>query len=169
LKDRLILFGCIALSLILLDQWTKQLAIQHLKGHFPLIFWGNLFRLEYAENPGAFLGLGSNIPDGLRFFLMTGVVAIILLGCLYFVLKDPKLTKWPALGFALVISGGLSNLLDRLFRTEGRVVDFMNMGIGPLRTGIFNIADMAIMAGIGIIFFTLIREPKPKRAKVQTR
>jgi len=47
---------------------------------------------------------------------------------------------------ALLAGGGTSNLLDRLLY-DGRVTDFLNVGIGSLRTGIFNLADMAIMAG----------------------
>ena len=46
-----------------------------------------------------------------------------------------------------MISGGFSNLYDRI-TNHGGVVDFMNMGVGSLRTGIFNVADMAIMAGV---------------------
>jgi signal peptidase II len=50
---------------------------------------------------------------------------------------------------ALFVAGGASNLLDRIL--YGTVIDFMNVGIGPLRTGIFNVADMAIMLGAGIL------------------
>ena len=52
---------------------------------------------------------------------------------------------------ALLLAGGIGNLLDRLFH-GGLVIDFLNMGIGPLRTGIFNVADMAIMAGFALLF-----------------
>jgi signal peptidase II len=48
-------------------------------------------------------------------------------------------------GACLFVAGGISNLADRVIR--GSVVDFMNVGVGPLRTGIFNVADLAIMAG----------------------
>lgn len=156
-QTRFMLFTGVAVVLTAIDQWTKQLAIEYLKGRLPHIYLGNFFRFEYAENPGAFLGLGATIPEELRYFLMTGVVGAILVSCLYFVFKDPKLNLVQLSGLSLVTSGGLSNLLDRIFRTEGRVVDFMNMGVGPLRTGIFNIADMAIMAGIGILFVTLLK------------
>ena len=43
---------------------------------------------------------------------------------------------------------------------EGHVVDFMNMGIGQLRTGIFNVADMAIMAGLFMLLPSAIQKPK---------
>ena len=50
-------------------------------------------------------------------------------------------------GFVLFLAGGLSNLTDRI--AIGSVIDFLNVGIGPLRTGIFNVADVAIMARSG--------------------
>ena len=53
------------------------------------------------------------------------------------------------LGAALVVAGGTSNLMDRI--SYGMVIDFMNVGIGPVRTGIFNVADMAILLGAGIV------------------
>ena len=49
----------------------------------------------------------------------------------------------------LFAAGGASNLVDRI--AYGSVIDFMNLGIGSLRTGIFNVADMAIMLGAGIL------------------
>jgi signal peptidase II len=63
----------------------------------------------------------------------------------------------PALvGLALYFAGGASNLVDRVMR--GSVIDFLNVGVGPLRTGIFNVADMAILLGVGIFLFTKIRQ-----------
>jgi signal peptidase II len=53
-----------------------------------------------------------------------------------------------AVGLALVCSGGVSNLIDRL--AHGTVIDFLNVGLGPVRTGIFNVADMAVLAGIAV-------------------
>jgi signal peptidase II len=52
----------------------------------------------------------------------------------------------------MMVGGGLSNWFDRLVN-EGRVVDFMNLGIGSFRTGIFNVADVAIMAGAAVMVF----------------
>ena len=52
---------------------------------------------------------------------------------------------WPLAGLAIFVAGGLSNWIDRLLR--GSVVDFLNVGIGPWRTGVFNVADVAILAG----------------------
>jgi signal peptidase II len=57
-----------------------------------------------------------------------------------------RLQPWRVVALALVAGGGISNLIDRLLY-DGRVTDFLNVGIGGVRTGIFNVADMAIMAG----------------------
>jgi signal peptidase II len=54
-------------------------------------------------------------------------------------------------GWSLVIGGGASNLIDRLVR-DGRVVDFLRIGIGELRTGVFNVADAAIVLGLACLF-----------------
>jgi signal peptidase II len=50
---------------------------------------------------------------------------------------------------ALFVAGGASNWIDRV--TRGSVVDFLNVGVGPLRTGVLNVADVAIMLGAGVI------------------
>jgi signal peptidase II len=51
-------------------------------------------------------------------------------------------------GLYLILAAGLSNLLDRFIR--GRVIDFLNLGIGTLRTGIFNMADLALFVGVAL-------------------
>jgi signal peptidase II len=61
-----------------------------------------------------------------------------------------------------VVAGGASNWIDRL--AFGRVVDFMNVGLGPLRTGIFNVADVAIMVGVGLLILGDARRRGPPSA-----
>jgi signal peptidase II len=60
-------------------------------------------------------------------------------------------------GLALATSGGIGNLIDRI-TNEGRVIDFVSVGIGPVRTGIFNVADMAIMAGVVLLLAGMRRD-----------
>jgi len=105
-------------------------------------------RLQYAENPGAFLSLGADLPDWARAALFSFGGGLILLGCgiAAFRRRGNLRASW---GLALVFAGGISNLADRLAR--GSVVDFLNVGIGSLRTGIFNVADMAVLLGVGLL------------------
>lgn len=158
--------------LVIADHATKWIAIRSLKEAGEVyVFLGNLFRLQYAENTGAFLSLGAGLPDGVRTFLMTGINALILAGLMVYLFAAKKIAFLPACALTLIASGGIGNLIDRIFR-DGRVVDFMNMGITTgkfsLRTGIFNIADIAIMAGLFLIVaheLLNIRERDVKKKK----
>ena len=59
---------------------------------------------------------------------------------------------------ALVAGGGIGNWLDRLLN-QGTVTDFVSLGVGPLRTGIFNLADVAVMAGVALLLLSFRRKP----------
>ena len=65
-------------------------------------------------------------------------------------------------GAALVCGGGLGNVIDRVSR-GGNVTDFLNIGIGPVRTGIFNLADMALMLGLALLVVGDMFGPRPSR------
>ena len=137
-------------TLVTLDQTTKAIAIRTLRVRPPIIFAGDVFRFQYAENTGAFLGLGSALPDGLRFGFFTALNVIILSGVAVYLVLRPKISARIALALTLILAGGIGNIIDRVMR-DGRVVDFMNLGLGSLRTGIFNVADLAIVAGLGLM------------------
>ena len=70
-------------------------------------------------------------------------------------------------GLSLFVAGGASNWIDRVIR--GSVVDFINVGIGPLRTGIFNVADVAIMLGAGVLLFAELRRGKDAQTSTGAR
>lgn len=163
--DRLqlhIFYGC-SLFLILLDQGTKYIAQQVFRDHPPMIFLGDFFRFDYAENPGAFLGMGDSLSNPSRFWIFTILVFIMMLG-LAIILHLKKFSRQETWAYSLVFAGGIGNLIDRSLRTEGKVIDFMNMGLGSLRTGIFNIADMAIMAGLILLLLVPKKDPAKSSA-----
>lgn len=140
------------------DHVTKYAAWLYLRGFRDTSYLGDLFRLGYHENPGAFLSLGANLAPWLRTLLFTGLVSLFLIYLFYFLLTDEKLGAKAVLFGSLMFGGGVGNLIDRIFFENG-VIDFLNVGIGNLRTGIFNVADMAIMAGV-IGFFIFGRPVK---------
>lgn len=128
------------------DQLSKWLAVRYLVPAGPLSFSQDTLRLSYVENDGGFLGLLGGLPENLRFLLLTcGVAGLVIPGLLW-VLWSPTLCPAKALPALLVLGGGLSNLVDRLVN-DGRVVDFLNIGLGGFRTGIFNLADLWIICG----------------------
>lgn len=159
----LVFFSVTAVSM-LLDQVTKHLATNALKGRPMTSYWGDLFRLQYATNEGAFLSLGASLPSDARYWILTIGVGALLLALSVFALTSKKLDAFGVFAYALIASGGLSNWVDRA-RFSGRVVDFMNLGLGPVRTGIFNVADLAIMVGIGLLFLEGWRQEKRAKAR----
>jgi signal peptidase II len=141
------------------DRVTKVIAREHLAASPVISYLNDLFRLQDAENHGAFLGLGSSLPEGLRVAILTVLVGAMLMGLLVYTIASRQLRLDCSLALALIIGGGLSNLLDRLLY-HGAVVDFMNLGVGSLRTGIFNVADVAIMIGAGLLGLSLLRHER---------
>ena len=130
------------------DRVTKHVAATTLAEAPSRSFLADTLRLEYAETTGAFLGLGADWPLAVRTAVFGAGNAVLLVALAVIAVRG----RWPRralLGVALFVAGGASNLLDRI--AYGMVIDFMSVGIGPLRTGIFNVADMAIMLGAGIL------------------
>jgi len=130
------------------DRVTKQVAETKLTGMATHSFFADTIRLEYVENAGAFLGVGAEWSPAVRTALFGFGNGLLLLVMSVLAIRH----RWPRLalvGIAFFVAGGASNLLDRL--TRGSVIDFINVGLGPLRTGIFNVADVAIMLGVGLV------------------
>jgi signal peptidase II len=151
IRRRAKFFALVALLINFFDRVTKWASVEWLKGQASHSYLYDSFRLEYAENRGAFLSFGASFQDFWRVFIFTGLVGIILVWALLMLIFKKDLPKYEVWGFTLLISGGLGNLYDRI--AYGFVIDFVQVGIGPLRTGIFNIADMSILFGVFILLF----------------
>ena len=133
------------------DRVSKHFAARELAGEPRQSFLADTVRLEYAENTGAFLSFGDTWHPVARTGVFTIGTGLILCGMMAAALKF-RLSGPALVGLAFYFAGGASNLVDRVMR--GSVIDFLNVGVGPLRTGIFNVADMAILLGVGIFVFT---------------
>lgn len=162
LVRRFVIFGLVTFVSIALDQVTKVLATDAFKGQPTISYLGDTFRFQYATNEGAFLSLGGNLPPTVRFWLLTVGVGALLLAISVHALRNPVDTANLS-GYALIVSGGFSNWIDRA-RFGGVVVDFMNMGLGSLRTGVFNVADLAILAGIGVLLIAGWKQDRAAKA-----
>ncbi len=143
------------------DQVTKIGARKYLQDRETMSFLGDTFRLTYVENHGAFLGLGSTLPELARTIIFTVFVTGFLIALLVWVIRTPSLTKLSLVSLSLLAGGGIGNVIDRLIQNGG-VTDFMNMGIGPVRTGIFNVADVWIVIGAALLFFSKDFRDGPK-------
>jgi signal peptidase II len=155
---RFLLIAGIALACIVADQLTKILARATLSEGELLSYLGDLFRLQLAYNSGAFLSLGSSLPEGVRSHVFSIGVACVLLALFFYALRAKDEPRPVTIALALVLGGGTSNLIDR-FLFDGHVTDFLNIGIGPVRTGIFNVADIAITGGVLFLLWLGFRRP----------
>ena len=147
---RILLMTPVILSCVGCDRITKAAAKEYLSETPVQSFWGDLFRFQYAENPGAFLGMGANLPEMARFWVFIIAVGIVLLFVLGWTLTSRSLHPFGVVALSLVLGGGLSNYYDRIFNS-GAVVDFLNLGLGGLRTGVFNVADIGITTGVAML------------------
>ena len=134
------------------DQSTKFVAKTYLPETERVSLLGGTVRLEIARNYGAFLSLGASIPQTWRTGLFSAGVAVVLVALFAYALlsNSSNLFVVPSLG--MIVGGGASNLIDRL-SYDGYVLDFLNVGVGPVRTGIFNVADVCIIVGVTLLIF----------------
>jgi signal peptidase II len=143
------------------DQGTKHSARALLAGKPPVLLVDRVLVLRYVENEGAFLGLGSRLPKPVRTVTFIAF-PLVVLGCMIVFLLRRRGIGWGTLvGFSLIVGGGAGNLVDRLLR-DGRVGDFIMIGVGAIRTGIFNFADLTVLAGCIVLLFSPGTErPRP--------
>jgi len=137
---------------ILLDRGTKAAAETFLKGRDAIRFLSDSIVLVYTENTGAFLSLGASWPSWVKlavlFYFPLLVCALAFLYCCAIEKDKARIAL-----LVTVVSGGAGNLIDRIARNFS-VVDFMNFGIGSLRTGVLNVADLSITFGaIGLLIY----------------
>jgi signal peptidase II len=166
-KMKIILFVVCSIASIGCDRVTKNLAKEHLKDKEQLSYFNDTFRLLYVENTGAALSLGDDLPKAASFWLLSILPLIILFILLVYVYRN--LDKMPAMrifSLAMIFSGGIGNIIDRILY-DRHVTDFMNIGFGNVRTGIFNVADICVTAGvIGLLLFRHNNKPEPESAPV---
>lgn len=136
-----------------LDQATKYWAVNQLMGKNSVSYLNGLFQFVYAENPGAFLGLGGGWSRGVRFVIFALIVFLGLGGMLWYLITKENL-KINLYAYTFILAGGFGNLWDRVFHEDGHVIDYMLIELwGPLRTGVFNIADIFIVVGVLMALF----------------
>ena len=136
--------------LLVFDQFTKHLAVVHLKGQAPYVLIDGVLELQYLENRGSAFGMLQNQKV---FILFVGIVFLAVL--LFFLLKLPEQKKFRIVHIllAVIIAGGIGNMIDR-FRLD-YVVDFISFVL--INYPIFNVADiyvtMTFIVLVLLIFF----------------
>ena len=133
--------------LIIIDQLTKYLSVHFLKPMGTIEIIKNIFSLTYVENPGAAFGILSNSR-----WLFIGVTILIIVGLTIYTLKKKIDNKLYLTSYTLIVSGGIANLIDRIF--NGYVVDMLEITF--IDYPVFNFADCLVVIGaILLCIYTL--------------
>ena len=140
------------------DQISKDIVRKKVVAYDYIEILNDNFILTKVENTGAMLGFGQSLSPILKIIFLQALPILVLLFLLYRILKKQDLDKWMVIAFAFVIGGGIGNLIDRV--AYGSVTDFFQIKIGPLKTGIFNMADVSVTSGAILIFVLLLRNKK---------
>jgi signal peptidase II len=135
------------------DQISKNMARKHIPDKEEIGFLNHHFVLIKAENRGAFLSAGNDLPEALRTIVLMGLPIAMLIFALIYIFRNKNNSAFRIVAICFIIGGGIGNLYDRIVR--GSVTDFLYIDFGIFETGIFNFADVSIMAGI----FLVLAEP----------
>ncbi|HEX2584605.1 MAG TPA: signal peptidase II [Steroidobacteraceae bacterium] len=156
---KIMLIAMVFICCVGIDQATKIVVRAEISVGVSYSWLHDTVRLTHAENSGAFLSLGGQLPESVRRTLFSTVALLVSLVALIAALLMRDISRNQVIGLTLISAGGFANWIDRV-TNDGHVTDFMNVGIGWLRTGIFNVADMALMVGIGLFIFAAQKTPE---------
>ncbi|MEO6529147.1 MAG: signal peptidase II [Gemmatimonadaceae bacterium] len=163
-RSKAALFWPILLVVTVADIITKAIAERMLMPRgIPHEVIGNTVRLTLVYNPGAAFGLNLG-PQSRWIFAVLTVIALVILARLYRFTERGDSPR--ALALALVCAGAIGNLIDRIRSLFG-VVDFIDIGIGDARWPTFNVADMAVSVGAGLLAWVLWQEDRSAMAASQ--
>ncbi|WP_299520493.1 signal peptidase II [Winogradskyella sp.] len=126
---------------------------------------GDKFIMQYVENKGAFLGMGSNMNPTLRLIFLLILPTVVLLYVIYYILKTKELDRLSLIAFCCIIGGGIANVFDRIARGEVTDFFFINLG-GIFKTGIFNVADLSVTTGMIMLLFSGVFNKKKEEVTI---
>ena len=131
--------------IIIIDQITKFFVETNLiNTRIPVI--DNIFYLTYLQNTGGAWGV---LENNKTIFIIA--IPIILIVIIIYLLKNKNISRLENIGYCMLIGGAIGNYIDRIIR--GYVVDFIDFVIWP----VFNVADIAVVVGVGLIILSLFR------------
>ena len=146
----------VSAAVMLLDQVTKQMVVKSI-GYTDVLPVMPHLNLVHMHNTGAAFSMLSSAPRA--FFIVLGVAVSV--GILWWMRKNPRGQGLFAASLALILGGALGNVIDRA--TRGFVIDFVDFYWGSWHFAAFNVADMAISAGAGLMILDMFLEARRAR------
>ena len=147
---------------IAIDQISKVLVRTNFKYGEIKSLIGDKFIMQYVENKGAFLGMGSDMNDSLKMIFLLILPALVLGYVIYYIIKTKELDRLSLIAFCCIVGGGMANVFDRI--VYGQVTDFFFINLGGIfKTGIFNVADLSVTTGMIILLFSGVFNSKKNK------
>lgn len=140
----------ITLLILVLDQGIKTLVTNQLELYVPKVMIPDFFQLQYVQNTGGAWGI---LGDNTGLLIVIGVFAVIILN--RYLLQEKQFQWNLVVAYGLFMGGLLGNLIDRL--AYGYVIDYLDFYLFGYDFPVFNLADIAIVIGIGILMIEVIR------------
>lgn len=140
----------ITLLILVLDQGIKTLVTNQLELYVPKVMIPDFFQLQYVQNTGGAWGI---LGDNTGLLIVIGVFAVIILN--RYLLQEKQFLWNLVLAYGLFMGGLLGNLIDRL--VYGFVIDYLDFYLFGYNFPVFNLADISIVIGIGILMIEVIR------------
>jgi signal peptidase II len=146
----------ITLMVIIIDQLSKYLVLQHLQPYQPVALLP-ILNMTLAFNTGAAFSFLTNQSGWQRWFF-TGIASIVSIYMVIWMLRSKPTQKSLLISLALIIGGAISNVIDRIY--HGVVTDFIDFHLGTWHFATFNLADSSITIGaIGLALYLLFTKP----------
>lgn len=134
------------LTVVILDQFSKYIVVENMALGESIPIIEEVFHLTYILNPGAAFGM---FAHNRLFFI---AIAVVVIGIIIWARKEILASPWEVkAGCGLFLGGAIGNLIDRA--RQGLVIDFFDFRVWP----VFNIADIAICIGVGLIIWNLLK------------
>lgn len=148
----------IILANIAVDQVTKKMTRDRIEYNETIEVIGEYLILTKVENEGAFLGMGSSLSPTMRKILLLILPAAVMIALLVYLIRNTEITRLSMIALSFIVGGGIGNIYDRI--VYGSVTDMVFIDLQFAHTGIFNLADVSVMIGTGII---LLEQFLPKK------
>ena len=157
-------------SIILVDQLTKAI----IAAKWPIgalvadVFNNGFLQIYHVRNKAIAFSLGQNVPDSIKPVLFVLLPILVLCVLLWYYLSSDDFTRVQRWATAGILGGGIGNIIDRIFRTDG-VVDFISVKFYGLfgfdRWPTFNAADSSVVVCCLLLFVTIIIDSAKSRGK----
>ncbi len=161
---RTALIVIIILANIAADQVTKKMTRDHIEYNETIEVIGEYLILTKVENEGAFLGMGSSLSPIMRKVLLLILPAAVMIALLVYLIRNKEITRMSMVALSFIVGGGIGNIYDRI--VYGSVTDMVFIDLQFAHTGIFNLADVSVMIGTGLILLEQFLPKKKEESQV---